>query len=130
MGSNMTALVCLPARCQCRKGFVRNNATGKCILRRQCSNTSNLVRNPGDPMIPSNQSRRNETHGKRQAPIGIPAQFNTFSSKLATHKILACNCPPGLNCETLPCLIHPCPTRCNKPGGIPPVTGGNQFGGQ
>uniref|UniRef100_A0A914EHQ0 TIL domain-containing protein n=1 Tax=Acrobeloides nanus TaxID=290746 RepID=A0A914EHQ0_9BILA len=110
MGSNMAALVCLPARCQCRKGFVRNNATGKCILRRQCSNINNLVRNPGGRMIPSNQ-RRNETHGKRQAPI-------------------ACNCHRGLNCETLPCLIHPCPTRCNKPGGIPPVTGGNQFGDQ
>ena len=52
-----------------------------------------------------------------------------FSAK-NLDTMLGCNCPPGLNCETLPCLTPPCPTRCVNPGGIPPVNGGTQFNGQ
>ena len=73
----MTAFVCLPARCQCQKQFVRNNITGECVPRKQCTNIT-----LGGPMIPANQleSGSSDDREKRQAPIGIPVQFGTSTT--------------------------------------------------
>jgi hypothetical protein len=73
----MTAFVCLPARCQCKKHFVRNNITGECVSRKQCSNIT-----LGGPMTPANQleSESSDDRQKRQAPIGIPVQIGTTTT--------------------------------------------------